>query len=101
VVSESSFGGSPSESSVDFILGKTVNRARSSVHSSSSQTHLSQGGERLGKSYARQAQARGARRRAGVGAPAAPIVRVVVAVRDEGELANAKIRRVDFGLLGG
>ena len=44
---------------------------------------------------------RGARRRAGVGAPAAPIVRVVVAVRDEGELANAKIRRVDFGLLGG
>ena len=48
VASESSFGGSPSESSVDFILGKTVNRARSSVHSSSSQTHLSHGGERLG-----------------------------------------------------
>ena len=66
------------------------------MHSSSSQTHLSHGGERLGKSYARAQCGR-----AEINAPAAPIVGVVVAVRNEGVLAQAQLRRRDGGLLGG
>lgn len=38
---------------------------------------------------------------AGLGSPAAAIVRVVVAVRDESVRAHIQIRRRDFGLLGG